>query len=108
MKPTPEVEKQILEGAHSATVDAQMTRELFVVAMEFRQKNAAIFDLMAPVEMDRDFYKILMRAAFDKETQGPVGVVKHGIEGKRLRQVLRTGVLHGEVCGHTPWKQLRR
>ena len=108
MKPTPEMERQMLEGAHSATIDAQMTRELFVVAMEFRQRNAAIFDLMAPVELDRTFYKILMRAAFDKETQGPVGVVKHGVEGKRLRQVLRTGVLHGQVCGHTPWKQQRR
>ena len=90
-------------------MDAQMTRELFIVAMAFRQKNAAIFDdMMAPVEMDRHFYKILMRAAFDKETQEPVGVVKHGIEGKRLRKVLRTVVLHGQVWGHTPWKQYRR
>ena len=103
-KPTPEAEKEALEGAHSAAFDARMTREVFAVVMAFRKKNSAIFDLLSPVEIDRTFYKILMKAAFDKETQGPKGGVKQGIMGKRLRQVLRTGSLHSEVCGHEPWR----
>ena len=103
--PTEEEAAAAIEGAHSAATDAKMTRELFLVVMKFREKNAAMFDMLAPVEMDRRFYARLMAAAFDMETEGPVGLVKKGVRAKRLRQVLRTNNLHAEVCGHLPYGQ---
>ena len=103
MKPSQEEIQRIEEGAHSAAVDAKMTREIFVIVMKFREKHSAIFDMMSPVDMDRAFYKTLMNAAFDRETRGPVGGIRHGVEAKRLRQVLRTNALHDRVCDHAPY-----
>ena len=69
MRPSQEEIQRIEEGAHSAAVDAKMTREIFVIVMKFREKHSAIFDMMSPVDMDRTFYKVLMNAAFDRETR---------------------------------------
>ena len=100
VRPSMEDIAKMEKGAHGAFSDAAMTYQMNEKLYEYRIRHGDVFDLLAPLDIDRDMYNKIMQCAFDKQTGGPVGVKKWGEEGKKIRQHLKQNEFHSTLCLH--------
>ena len=100
VRPSMEEITKMEKGAHGAFNDAVMTYQLCEQLYEYRIRHGDVFDLLAPLDIDRDMYNKIMQRAFDQQTGGPVGVKKRGEEGKKIRQYLKHEEFHSTLCLH--------
>ena len=100
VKPSMDEIRVMEKGAHGAYNDAVMTYQLCEKLYEYRIRHGEVFDLLAPLDIDRDMYNKIMKCAFDRETGGPVGVKKRGEQGKKIRQHLKHNDFHATLCYH--------
>ena len=88
------------QGKHGTATDSIMIQQVATTLYQYRKKHADIFDLIAPLEIDREAYIKLMNQTFEDSDTLPLKRMVGGKGVQRLLTAIQDGDLHSTICTH--------